>query len=54
MSARTKKLINNPGSLVPDMLAGFGAAYHDIVRLTDDGLIVRRTPKVEDKVALVI
>ncbi len=54
MSVRTKKLINNPDNLVPDMLEGFSAAYHDIVRLTDDGLIVRRHPKVEDKVALVI
>ena len=54
MSVRTKKLINNPQSLVPQMLAGFAAAYRDLVRLTDDGLIVRRVPKAADKVALVI
>ncbi len=54
MTVRTKKLINNPQNLVPDMLAGFASAYPDLVRLTDKGLIVRRTPKNADKVALVI
>lgn len=54
MSVRTKKLINSTQTLVPEMLEGFAAAYHDIVRLTDDGLIVRRQPKAGDKVALVI
>ena len=32
------------------MLEGFAAAYPDIVRLTESGLIVRRTPKPEGKV----
>ncbi len=54
MAVRTKKLINNPKDIVPEMLAGFASAYPDIVRLTDDGLIVRHTPKAADKVALVI
>jgi len=54
MSVRPKKLINSSQNLVPEMLEGFAAAYHNIVRLTDDGLIVRRTPKPADKVALVI
>lgn len=54
MSVRTKKLINNAQALVPEMLEGFASAYHDIVRLTDDGLIVRRQPKAGDRVALVI
>ena len=54
MSVRTKKLINSPQMLVPEMLEGFAAAYHDVVRLTDEGLIVRRTPKPAGKVALVI
>jgi dihydroxyacetone kinase len=54
MSVRTKKLINSPQNLVPEMLEGFASAYRDIVRLTDDGLIVRRYPKPADKVALVI
>jgi dihydroxyacetone kinase-like protein len=54
MSVRSKKLINDPQKLVPEMLEGFAAAYHNIVRLTDDGLIVRRQPKPGDRVALVI
>ncbi|RME97518.1 MAG: dihydroxyacetone kinase subunit DhaK [Chloroflexi bacterium] len=54
MAVRTKKLINNPQNIVPEMLEGFAAAYPNIVRLTDDGLIVRRTPKPANKVALVI
>lgn len=36
------------------MLAGFTAAYSDIVRLTDNGLIVRANPKANGKVGLVI
>ena len=54
MSIRTKKLINTPQNLIPEMLEGFATAYPDIVRLTDEGLIVRRHPKATDKVALVI
>jgi dihydroxyacetone kinase-like protein len=54
MSIRPKKLINNPQRLVPEMLEGFAAAYHDLVRLTDESLIVRRQPKAADRVALVI
>lgn len=54
MSIRTKKLINSRETIVPDMLNGFAAAYADIVRLTEDGLVVRRSPKAADKVQLVI
>lgn len=54
MSARKKKLINQPENILQDMLEGFVAAYPDIVRLTDDGLIVRAEPKAQGKVALVI
>lgn len=54
MAVRTKKLINAPDQILPQMLEGFAAAYHDIVRLTESGLIVRRTPKAEGKVGLVI
>ena len=54
MSARTKKLINNPENILAEMLEGYTAAYADIIRLTDDGLIVRATPKAADKVGLVI
>lgn len=54
MSPRPKKLINRPENIVPEMLEGFAAAYADLVRLTADGLIVRRTPKAPGKVGLII
>ena len=54
MSIRQKKLINSPQTLVPEMLEGFAAAYHHLVRLTPNGLIVRRYPKPADRVGLVI
>ena len=54
MSARKKKLINEPQQILQDMLAGFAAAYPDIVRLTENGLIVRHRLKAEGRVGLVI
>jgi phosphoenolpyruvate---glycerone phosphotransferase subunit DhaK len=54
MSARKKKLINRPENILAEMLQGFALAYPDIVRRTDNGLIVRRKPKAEGKVGLVI
>jgi dihydroxyacetone kinase-like protein len=54
MSVRKKKLINQPENILSEMLQGFAAAYGDIVRLTENGLIVRRHPKAQDKVGLVI
>ena len=54
MSVRKKKLINRPENILSEMLHGFAAAYGDIVRLTDSGLIVRRQPKAAGKVGLVI
>jgi dihydroxyacetone kinase-like protein len=54
MSARHKKLINQPTDILREMLAGFAAAYPDIVHLTDDGLITRAQRKAAGKVGLVI
>ena len=54
MTARVHKLINRPEDILGEMLAGFCAAYSDIVRLTDDGLVARATPKAAGKVGLVI
>jgi phosphoenolpyruvate---glycerone phosphotransferase subunit DhaK len=54
MAPRTKKLINQPETILRDMLEGFAAAYPDIVRLTESGLIVRRDAKPAGKVGLVI
>lgn len=54
MSVRKHKLINQPENILTDMLSGFASAYADIVRLTDNGLIVRAKPKADGKVGLVI
>ena len=54
MSARKHKLINSPENILGEMLAGFCAAYSDIVRLADDGLVVRAQAKAPGKVGLVI
>ncbi len=54
MAVRTKKLINQPEDIQREMLEGLAAAYGDVVRLTDDGLIVRRKAKAVGKVGLVI
>lgn len=54
MSARKQKLINQPENILKEMLSGFVSAYGDIVQLTDNGLVVRKKPKAEGKVGLVI
>ena len=54
MSARKQKLINQPENILQEMLSGFVSAYGDIVQLTDNGLVVRKKPKAEGKVGLVI
>ena len=54
MAVRTKKLINRPADIQREMLEGYAAAYRDVVRLTDEGLIVRRREKEAGKVGLVI
>lgn len=54
MSVRKRKLINQPETILTDMLAGFTAANEDIVQLIDRNLIVRRHPKPEGHVGLVI
>ncbi len=54
MSVRKKKLINQRETILRDMLQGLASAYPEVVRLTDDGLIVRAQPKAAGKVGLVI
>lgn len=54
MTPRTKKMINRPENILAEMLEGFAAAYPAIVKLTDNGLIVRTQPKAMGKVGLVI
>jgi dihydroxyacetone kinase-like protein len=54
MAVRKKKLINQRETILRDMLQGLVSAYPEVVRLTDDGLIVRAQPKAAGKVGLVI
>lgn len=54
MSARKQKLINEPDDIVDEMLAGFCAAYRDIVRLEGERLVLRAEPKAPGKVGLVM
>ena len=54
MSARKQKMINQPENILAEMLAGFGKAFRDIVEITPDNLVLRRRPKSQGKVGLVI
>lgn len=48
-----KKFINDPDNLVAELLQGFALANEKKVKLGGDNLVVRATPKAEDKVAVV-
>jgi phosphoenolpyruvate---glycerone phosphotransferase subunit DhaK len=48
-----KKMINKPEDLVNELLEGFSLAFPDKIKLTDNRIITRATPKAEGKVALV-
>lgn len=48
-----KKLVNNPENLVQELLEGFALANAGKVALSGNNLVVRRTPKPADKVAVV-
>ena len=48
-----KKMINKPEDLVLELLEGFSLAFPEKIRMTDNRIITRTTPKAEGKVALV-
>ncbi len=48
-----KKMINKPEDLVSELLEGFSLAFPDKIKMTDNRIITRTTPKAEGKVALV-
>ena len=48
-----KKFINQPEQIVKELLEGFTAAYPNHVRLTENKLVVRATPKAKGKVGVV-
>lgn len=47
------KFINNPDDITPELLEGYVMAYKDKVALAGENIVVRATPKSEDKVAIV-
>ena len=47
------KFINDPANLTSELLEGYVLAYSDKVKLGAENIIVRATPKSEDKVAIV-
>jgi dihydroxyacetone kinase-like protein len=53
MTMTMKKFINDPANLTTELLEGYALAYADKVRLVSERIVVRTTPKAEDKVAIV-
>lgn len=49
----SKKFLNQPDTLVKELLEGFALAHSDKVALAGSSLVVRKQPKAQDKVALV-
>lgn len=47
------KFINNPDDITPELLEGYVMAYKDKVALAGENIVVRATPKSEDKVAII-
>ena len=54
MSLRTRRFLNLPERAVREMLEGYAAAHSDIIRLSDQGLVVRAVPKPAGHVGVVI
>ncbi len=48
-----KKFINNPDTIVAELLEGYALAYPDKIHLTENHLVVRATPKEPGKVGIV-
>ncbi len=47
------KFINDPMEVTQECLEGLALAYSDKIKLAGEGIVVRATPKTEDKVAVV-
>lgn len=48
-----KKFINDPNNLTAELLEGYALAYKDVVKVESEKIVVRTTPKAEDKVAII-
>jgi len=48
-----KKFINDPANLTTELLEGFALCYKGKVKIVSDKIVVRATPKDENKVAIV-
>jgi len=53
MSDLRIKFINDPANITSELLEGYVLAYADKVKLGAENIVVRATPKSEDKVAIV-
>ena len=49
-----KKFMNDPANLTAEMLEGLTTAYASKVKLVNERIVVRATPKAENKVAIVM
>lgn len=47
------KFINDPDNITKELLEGYTMAYKDFVKLGGENIVVRATPKSQDKVAIV-
>ena len=48
-----KKFMNDPANLTKELLEGLVGCYSDTLALVNEKIVVRKTPKSPDKVALV-
>ena len=48
-----KKFINDPANLTVELLDGLQQCYPNQIKLVSDRIVVRATPKSQDKVAIV-
>ena len=48
-----KKFMNDPANLTPELLEGFAIANSNKIKIESGKIVVRKTPKAQDKVAIV-
>ena len=48
-----KKFVNDPANLTKELLEGYAMCYKSKVKIVNDKIVVRVTPKDERKVAIV-
>lgn len=48
-----KKFMNDPANLTKELLEGLAGCYSDMITLVNEKIVMRKTPKAADKVAIV-